>query len=99
MGEMEDTSVIAPVKDQVAADLHEGVTILQLKSGVYYELDLVGATVWRLIQESPRQVQEVHQVLLKEYDVSPEQCRNDLFHLLENLLEEKLIEVQANASS
>ncbi|MEI7827551.1 MAG: PqqD family peptide modification chaperone [Euryarchaeota archaeon] len=62
-----ETTVVA-TKEQASADLGGETAILNLKNGVYYGLDPVGARIWNLIQE-PRTVREVREMLLKEYDV------------------------------
>lgn len=95
---MSNDSVVVAAKDQVSSDLGGEVAILDLKVGVYYGLDEVGARVWELIQE-PKVVSEVRDVLLEEYDVAPERCERDLFALLERLAQEGLIEVRDEASA
>ena len=81
-------------KDQVSSDLGGEVAILDLKAGVYYGLDAVGARIWSLIQE-PRTVNEIRNILLEEYEVEPERCERDLLVLLQRLADEGLIEVEA----
>jgi hypothetical protein len=88
-----DSTVVA-AKDQVSSDLGGEVAILDLKAGVYYGLDAVGARIWSLIQE-PRTVNEIRNILLEEYEVEPERCERDLLVLLQRLAEEGLIEVEA----
>ena len=88
---MHSTVVVA--KDRVSSDLGGEVAILDLKAGVYYGLDDVGARIWSLIQK-PRPVSEIRDVILKEYDVEPRRCENDLLVLLQRLAEEELIEVR-----
>jgi hypothetical protein len=88
-----DSTVVA-AKDQVSSDLGGEVAILDLKAGVYYGLDAVGARIWSLIQE-PRTVNEILNILLEEYEVEPERCERDLLVLLQRLAEEGLIEVEA----
>ncbi len=85
-------STIVATKDQVSADLDGESVILSLKSGVYYGLDPVGATVWGLIQE-PKSLSEVLDAVLQEYDVEPERCQRDLLALLQDLAEKDLVEV------
>jgi len=85
------TSIVAR-QDQVSSDLAGETVILDLKSGVYYGLNSVGASIWNLIQE-PKTVNEVRDVLLAKYQVEPEQCDRDLKALLEELEAEGLIEV------
>ena len=88
-----DSTVVA-AKDQVSSDLGGEVAILDLKAGVYYGLDAVGARIWSLIQE-PRTVNEIRDILLEEYEVEPERCERDLLVLLQRLADESLIEVEA----
>lgn len=95
---MSNDSIVVAVEDQVSSDLGGEVAILDLKVGVYYGLDEVGARVWELIQE-PRVVGDVRDVLIEEYEVVPERCERDLFALLERLAEEGLIEVRDEASA
>jgi hypothetical protein len=88
-----DRTVVVAAKDQVSCDLAGEAAILNIKSGVYYGLDPVGARIWKLMQE-PRAVGDIQNTITGEYDVEPERCANDLFVLLEKLLAEGLIEVK-----
>jgi len=76
----------------VSCDLKGEAAILHVKKGVYYSLDPVGARVWALLQQL-RLVSEVRDVLLREYDVSPQRCEHDLLVLLRQLVAEGLVEV------
>lgn len=87
-----DHSVVVVTKDQVSCDLAGEAAILNIKSGVYYGLDPVGARIWNLMQE-PRKVAEIQSEITNEYEVEPERCARDLVVLLEKLLAEGLIEV------
>jgi hypothetical protein len=87
-----DRSVVVAAKDQVSCDLAGEAAILNIKNGVYYGLDPVGARIWNLVQE-PRAVAEIQNAITSEYDVEPERCARDLASLLEKLLAEGLIEV------
>jgi len=92
-----DQSVVVAVKDQVSCDLAGEAAILNIKSGVYYGLDPVGARIWSLVQD-PKTVAEVRSTIVNEYDVEPERCARDLIDLLEKLLAEGLIEVRDGSS-
>jgi hypothetical protein len=87
------TSVVVAAQDQVSSDLGGEVAILNLKNGVYYGLDEVGARIWNLIQE-PKAVHEIRDVLLDEYQVEIERCERDLLTLLEELVAENLVQVR-----
>ena len=86
-------STVVVVKEQVSADLSGEAAILNLKRGTYYGLDAVGARIWGLIQE-PRVVSEIRDTILREYDVEPKRCEEDIFVLLGELLSHGLIEVK-----
>ncbi len=91
-------SVVVAARDQVSCDLAGEAAILNIKNGVYYGLDPVGAQIWKLIQQ-PRSVDEVREALVGEYEVDPERCEQDLVTLLEKLLAEGLIEVKDGPSA
>ncbi|HEV2521826.1 MAG TPA: PqqD family peptide modification chaperone [Candidatus Acidoferrales bacterium] len=92
-----DQTVVVAAKDQVSCDLAGEAAILNIKSGVYYGLDPVGARIWNLMQQ-PRAVADIQNVITSEYDVEPERCARDLVTLLEKLLAEGLIEVKDGSS-
>lgn len=85
-------SIVQASEDQVSCDLDGEAAILQLKAGMYYGTDPVGARIWNLLQE-PRSVGEIRDTLLKEYEVSESQCEQDLFLILEKFRKEDLIRV------
>jgi hypothetical protein len=91
-------SIVVVTKDQVSADLSGEAAILNLKSGIYFGLNTVGASIWKLIQE-PRRVNEIRDTLVQEYDVDPDQCEKDLLALLEELLSKELIELKNEKGS
>ena len=86
-------AVVVLSKDQVSADLDGETAILNLKNGVYYGLDEVGSKIWNLIKK-PKQVREVRDAILDEYDVEPDRCERDLCALFEKMLTAGLIEVK-----
>jgi Coenzyme PQQ synthesis protein D (PqqD) len=86
-------STVVAAKDQASSDLGGEVAILDLKGGMYYGLDEVGARIWELIQ-APKTVVDIEAILLSEYEVEPERCRHDLIALLQRLAEEELIEIR-----
>ena len=90
-----NSSVVA-TSEQASSDLKGEAVILSLKSGAYYGLNAVGASIWNLLQE-PRTVSEIRDILLAEYEVEPEQCDRELLALLQQLEAEGLIEVRDEA--
>jgi coenzyme PQQ synthesis protein D (PqqD) len=95
--ELHGHTVIVAVSNQVSSDLADEVVILDLKNGMYYGLDEVGARIWELIQQ-PRTIDEIRDALLEEYEVEPEDCTRDLVALLQDLNDAQLIEVRRNGT-
>jgi hypothetical protein len=76
----------------VSCDLGGEAALLNLKSGVYFGLNPVGATIWKLLGE-PRTIGYIRAAILENYAVEPEQCEQDLFQLLDELNQNGLIEL------
>ncbi|HWR51695.1 MAG TPA: PqqD family peptide modification chaperone [Bryobacteraceae bacterium] len=85
-------AVVRRAAGQISCPLRDEVAILNLTNDTYYGLDAVGSRVWDLIA-APRQVSEVRDVLLAEFEVSPERCEQDLQRLITELRGAGLIEV------
>jgi hypothetical protein len=85
-------SVVAASGDQISCDLEGEAAILNLKSGIYYGLDKVGAAVWNLIAQ-PTAVRNILQALLVRFDVAAERCEHDLLALLSEMSERGLVQV------
>ena len=86
-----DTSVVAS-KEQASADLGGEAAVLNLKNGIYYGLNPVGARIWDLVQ-TPHTVREVRDTLIDEYDVDSDRCERDLVALLQQLVEHDLVDI------
>ena len=89
---IELNSVVMAVADQVSCDLEGEAAVLNLKTGVYYGLDEVGASVWRML-DGPRRVDELVDALLGEYEVDREECQRDVIALLGELAVRGLVEI------
>lgn len=91
-------SVVVQAPDQLTSDLSEEAVVLNLRDGVYYGLDAVGARIWELLSE-PRAVAEVRDTLVAEYEVDRERCEQDLITLVSDLAENGLVEVRPAGSA
>jgi len=91
-GSISANAKVVVTKDQVSCDLSGEAAILNLKSGVYFGLNTVGASIWKLIQE-PRSVKEIQDAIQEEYEVEPDQCERDVMELLQELSTHGLIEI------
>jgi hypothetical protein len=89
---LSDDSSIVVAQNQVSCDLAGEAAILNLKSGVYYGLNPVGARIWNLVQE-PRTVAQILEALLAEYDVERPRLESDLRELLSRLADQGLVDI------
>lgn len=83
--------------NQIFSDLAGESVILDVRSGVYYGLNEVGARIWNLIQQ-PKTIAEVADAIAQEYEVEKSQCEQEIMALLTELSASKLIEVKNEAS-
>ena len=86
------TTQVKAGTDQVSCELNQETAILDMKTGVYYGLDPVGARVWELIQQ-PQTAASIIESLLDEYEVPSEECTRDVLALLTDMREHELIEI------
>jgi Coenzyme PQQ synthesis protein D (PqqD) len=92
-------SVVSASPEQVSCPLGDEAAILNLKNTVYYGLNPVGARIWTLLQQQPRTIGELRDVLVDEYDVETRRCEADLLELLDKMRSEGLIQVRSAASA
>jgi hypothetical protein len=85
-------SVVVVTDDVVSCDLDGEAAILNIKDGVYYGLDPIGAKIWNLIQK-PILLDNVLKVIMDEYDVDKDRCKNDVLELIEKLIDNGLVKI------
>jgi Coenzyme PQQ synthesis protein D (PqqD) len=93
-----DPSVVVATKDHFSCPLGDDTIILDVKAGLYFSLDNVGALVWQLVQD-PTSVKELRAAILERYEVEPEVCERDLLALLRELAARDLIEIRDATSA
>jgi len=68
--------------------------ILDLSSGMYFSLDRVGAEIWQLLTEGHR-LDSIVTTMLARYEVAEDQLRQDVTHLVDELLSRGLVQAVA----
>lgn len=97
--DLSEDSLIFLAKNQASSDLDDETVILHVESGKYYGLKGTGASIWKIIQEGSKSLNELREIILANYEVDSEQCDRDLLALLQELLEAGLIEVNNEATA
>ncbi|MFO8054503.1 MAG: PqqD family protein [Bacteroidales bacterium] len=85
-----------PVKYQVAPEVISGniseeAVLMSIESGAYYALDSVASRIWTLLSQEPASVDELTEMLLREYDVDEPTCRKDVEEFIRDMLKRKLL--------
>jgi Coenzyme PQQ synthesis protein D (PqqD) len=93
-----ERSTVVAAEDQVSCNLASEAVVLDLRAGVYYGLNTVGARIWNLIQE-PKTVRQICEAIVEEFDVAPDRCQRDLVVILSDLATRGLIKVEDAAAA
>lgn len=83
---------VIPSPDVLFRELEGEAVMLDMGSERYYGLDEVGARIWQLLERN-HDVETVVTQMLAEYEVSEEQLRSDLAHLIDDLAEAGLVTI------
>jgi hypothetical protein len=83
---------LQPREAVVAAEVGDSVVLLDTESGIYFTLEPGGAQIWEMLSAGTCE-DEIYRRLLAEYDVEPEELRNDISELLSVLLEKGLARI------
>lgn len=87
---LSENSVIVKVADNLACEVGEDTAILDFSTNTYFGLNAVGSAVWKMLAE-PVSVGEIRNALVEQFEVDRRQCLEDLFSLLRDLLDHRLI--------
>jgi hypothetical protein len=79
--------------DQISSKVAGETVILNHNKGSYYGLDEVGVLIWDTLEKGPQTIDTLCDVVVGEYDVDVDTCKNDIDGLLQELISEKLVEV------
>lgn len=93
MASGEDAAWVASDK-VVAADLGEGLALLNLSTNEYFSLNEVGAFVWSVLQ-TPKVRGAIVRAVMEVYEVAESACAADVDLLLEELKNAALAEQSA----
>ena len=86
-------SIVVAAKEQISTQVDDEAALLNLKTGVYFGLDPMGAYIWQMLRE-PVSVQTLTARLQEDYsNIDAEIVANDLRFFLEQMLEAGLVEL------
>lgn len=74
----------------VCAELDDEAVLLNVETGIYFGLDAIGCQIWKLVEQGAGQ-EAIVEHLLTEYDVEPDELREDVADFLEMLQQKGLV--------
>ncbi len=77
--------------DLLEANIHDELVALEPEKGNCFGFNVVATSVWQKL-EQPRSFDELRDELLRDFEVSHEQCTAELQELLKSMQEEGLVE-------
>jgi len=77
---------------QVSTELDGETVILNITAGVYSGLDPVGTAIWNIL-EKPVTFSQIVEEILSRYDVTEDQCIDDMLLFLKDLADNQLIAI------
>lgn len=90
--DLHDTNQICRGEGLFDTELDGEVVVMHPGNGKYYTLRGSGASLWRLLDRC-RTLEEIVDTLCTEYDVTPQQCREDITPFIGELAAEGLLHV------
>lgn len=85
-------NLIVRTNDILSNNIDSETILLHIKNSKYYGMDTIGSRIWQLL-EHPIEVNTLIQTLVEEYEVTFENCEQDVLLFLSQLLEEKLLQI------
>lgn len=76
--------------DLIATEMDGDIVMLNISTGLYYGVSGVGTRIWELL-ERPTNINELVQIISREYEVDEETCQKDLQVFLQDLLNQGAI--------
>ena len=84
--------------DVLVTEIDNETVMMDIEQGSYFGLNLVGSRIWALLGE-PIAIGDLCDQLTEEFEVSREQCEQQVVAFLQNLLERDLLQVVADESA
>lgn len=91
------TRLIRRTGDWLGARVGDEIMLMSVSRGQYLGMNAVGARIWELI-EQPTEVRAICATLVREYDVTPEDCSAQVEACLDDMEMQRLVAIDRPAS-
>ena len=83
-------SVVSRNPEIVHSDMDGEVVMMSVTNGEYYGIDAIGSDIWNLLEDE-LSIKELCGKLCEVYDVSEDQCQQEVMGFIGQLLENKVV--------
>lgn len=90
---LNENNIVMQNKDIDVSDLNGEKVMMNIDKGEYFSLNSLGSRIWEII-DKPKKINEVINTLLEEYEVSEEECKENVMNFLDVLKHVDLINVK-----
>jgi Coenzyme PQQ synthesis protein D (PqqD) len=88
-----ESAIVVAASDVLVSEFGNELVLLNLRDGVYYGLEEVGARLWALLRQ-PTTLPAIRDALVSEYEVEPTRCEREARALLGDLVARGLVTIQ-----
>lgn len=85
-------SVIVRKNEILASDMDGETVMMHTETGKYYNLGTTGGAIWNMLAE-PLQVERLINNLIEKFNVTKEQCEQDVLPFLQQIYQNGLIKI------
>lgn len=90
------SSTVARNTEVVAADLDDGLVMMSIEQGKYFDVSGIGPRIWELLAQ-PITVAAIANTIQAEYEVDEPTCQADMLAFVSELLHLKLVSLHPDA--
>jgi coenzyme PQQ synthesis protein D (PqqD) len=91
-----ESATLCADPDVLATTFGNEVVLLNLRDGIYYGLEDVGALIWSMLAR-PVTVRDICAAVCAQYDVDAHRCERDVLEIVGDLTKCGLIQVRSDA--
>ncbi|MDM5222772.1 lasso peptide biosynthesis PqqD family chaperone [Peribacillus sp. NJ11] len=82
--------IITQNPGNIVSDMDGETVMLSIEKGNYYNLGVLGGEIWSLLEE-PIKISDLIGKLMSQYEVSHQECEEEVLSFLSDLYDEELI--------
>ncbi len=90
--ELKKQSLVSRKIETLASGYEDETVMINIENGMYYGLDPVASRIWEIVAK-PVAVSDLIDILLAEFDVSHDRCKQEVVKFLSKLEDQKLLKV------